>query len=214
MKRFNFLKEYKHLFSPSDREPGLVEVPPFKYLIVTGQGNPEIKKEFQEKMQSIYGLSYTIQMMMRMDKAAPFDFRLAPCSCLWWADDMSAFGFPPRKNEWKWQVMMMQPDRVDTAVVEKAKEEILEKKTPPFIHQVKLVTYEEGPCVQLLHIGPYDRVGSTIGKLHQYLFQNGYTFNGHHHEIYLGDIWANATRPEKARTIIRQPIKKKSPEEE
>jgi hypothetical protein len=208
MKRYNYRKEYKHLFSPSDQEPEIVQVPPFKYLILEGYGSPEKKKDFQEKMQSVYGLSYTLQMLMRMNKAEPFDFRLAPCSCLWWADDMTAFGFPPRKDEWKWRVMMMQPDRVDTAVVEKAKEEILQKKTPPFIQQVELVTYEEGLCAQLLHIGPYDRVGPTIGRLHQYLYQTGHTFNGYHHEIYLGDIWTNTVSPEKARTIIRQPIKK------
>lgn len=208
MKRFNYRKEYKHLFSPSDREPEMVQVPPFKYLILEGQGSPEKKRDFQEKMQSVYGFSYTVQMMMRMDKAAPFDFLLAPCSCLWWADDMSAFGFPPRKDEWKWRVMMMQPERADRAVVERAKGEILKKKNHPFIEQVELVNYEEGPCAQLLHIGPYDRVGSTIGRLHQYIYQTGYAFNGYHHEIYLGDILTNAVSPEKARTIIRQPIKK------
>jgi hypothetical protein len=208
MKRFNYRKEYKHLFSPSEREAEVVQIPPFKYLVIEGQGNPGKKKDFPEKMHTVYGLSYTIQMMMRMDRAAPFDFRLAPCSCLWWADDMSAFGFPPRKDEWKWRVMMMQPDRVDTVAVEKAKEEILEKKPPPFVGQVELETYEEGPCAQILHIGPYDREGPTIARLHRYIYEAGYAFNGYHHEIYLGDIWTNATRPEKARTIIRQPIKK------
>lgn len=208
MKKFNYRKEYKHLFSPSDREAEIVQVPPFKYLSIDGQGNPEREKDFQEKIHTVYGLSYTLQMMMRMDKAAPFDFRLAPCSCLWWADDMSAFGFPPRKDEWKWRVMMMQPDPVDKSIVEKAKAEILVKKNPPLIQQVSLETYEEGCCAQILHIGPYNQEGPTIARLHQYIYEAGYRFNGYHHEIYLGDIWTNAIRPEKARTIIRQPISK------
>ncbi|MCX6579197.1 MAG: GyrI-like domain-containing protein [Candidatus Aminicenantes bacterium] len=206
MEHFNYKKDYKHLFSPSAQEPEIVQVPPLKYIMIDGQGNPEKKIEFREKLQLIYGLSNTIKIMMLMDKEAPYDFILAPYSCLWWADDMMAFAYPPRKDEWKWRIMMMQPEPVDTAILERAKQEFTLETNSPHIHQVRLETYEEDTCAQIMHIGPYDQEGAAIAKVHRFFYERGYALNGYHHEIYLGDPLGN--RPGRSKSIIRQPIKK------
>lgn len=113
-------KELKYLFSPSTNEPGIIKVPSFKYIMIDGEGDPNNNKEFSEKTGLLYGLSYTIKFMLKQDKKEPFDYVVLPLSGLWCADDISAFA-EGRKHEWKWTLMIMQPDRVTKPIYEEAK---------------------------------------------------------------------------------------------
>jgi hypothetical protein len=205
LQKFDFKKEYKNLFSPSAKEAEIIDVPAFKYIMIDGEGDPNTAQEFQDKVQVLYGLSYTIKFMLKKDGKDPFDFAVPPLSGLWCAEDMTAF-VEGRKHEWKWTLMIAMPDRVTDDVFEKGKETLREKKNPVFLDQARLETYEEGLCAQIMHIGPYAEEGPTIAKLHEFFQEKGYTFNGRHHEIYLGD--PRRCKPEKLRTIIRQPIGK------
>jgi hypothetical protein len=204
--KFDFKKEYKSLFSPSAKEPEMIEVPAFKYLIIDGQGDPNTSKDFQDKVQVLYGLSYTIKFMLKQDKTDPFDFTVPPLSGLWCADDITAFA-EGRKHEWKWTLMILMPDRVTREVFAEGKRKLEEKKNPTFLDLAKFEIYEEGLSAQIMYIGPYAEEGPTIAKLHDFFQGKGYTFNGRHHEIYLSD--PRRCKPEKMRTILRQPIKKK-----
>jgi hypothetical protein len=204
--KLDFKKEYKYLFSPSAKEPEMVEVPAFKYIKIDGQGDPNTCKDFQDKIMVLYGLAYTIKFMLKLDKEDPFDFTVPPLSGLWCADDITAFA-QGRKHEWKWTLMVLMPDRVTRDVFQKGKEELKRKKDPVFLDQARFEIYEEGLSAQIMHIGPYAEEGPTITKLHEFFQGRGYTFNGSHHEIYLGD--PRRSKPEKLRTILRQPIKKK-----
>ena len=205
-KKVDFKKDYKALFSPSAKEPEIIEVPAFKYIMIDGEGNPNTSTDFQDKVQVLYGLSYTIKFMLKQDKEHPFDYAVAPLSGLWHADDLFAFA-EERKDEWQWTLMIMQPDPVTAEVFQLAKEKLIQKKNPPFVNEAYLKIFEEGLCAQIMHFGPYDKEGPTIAKLHAFFQEKGYTFNGRHHEIYLGD--PRKSKPEKLKTIIRQPIKKK-----
>jgi hypothetical protein len=144
--------------------------------------------------------------MLKLDKKDPFDFTVPPFSGLWCADDITAFA-EGRKHEWKWTLMILIPDRVTREVFEEAKRKLEEKKNPTFPDRANFEIYEEGLSAQIMHIGPYAEEGPTIAKLHDFFQGKGYTFNGRHHEIYLGD--PRRSKPEKLRTILRQPIKKK-----
>ena len=204
--KLDFKKEYKYLFSPSAKEPEMVEVPAFKYIKIDGQGDPNTSKDFQDKIMVLYGLAYTIKFMLKLDKEDPFDFTVPPLSGLWCADDITAFT-EGRKHEWKWTLMILMPDRVTRDVFQKGKEELKKKKNPVFLDQARFEIYEEGLSAQIMHIGHYAEEGPTIAKLHEFFQGRGYTFNGHHHEVYLSD--PRRCKPEKMRTILRQPIKKK-----
>jgi len=204
--KLDFKKEYKSLFSPSVKEPEIIEVPAFKYIMIDGQGDPNTSKDFQDKIQVLYGLSYTIKFMLKLDKKDPFDFTVPPLSGLWCADDITAFA-EGRKHEWKWTLMILMPDRVTREVFEEGKRKLEEKKNPAFLDRANFEIYEEGLSAQVMHIGPYAEEGPTIAKLHDFFQGKGYTFNGRHHEIYLSD--PRRCKPEKMRTILRQPIKKK-----
>jgi len=203
---FDIKKEYKFLYSPSAKEPQIVEVPGFKYIMIDGKGYPGTSEEFGLKVQVLFSLAYTIKFMMKKDSHASFDFKVAPLSGLWHADDMNAFIDENRKEEWIWTMMVQQPDPVTQTIFDKAIDEVKRKKNLQFIDHASLKVYEEGLCAQILHIGPYNKETPTIEMLHQFIKEKGYTFNGKHHEIYLSDL--NRTQPEKLKTIIRQPVKR------
>jgi hypothetical protein len=204
---FDVKKDYKYLYSSLAKEPEIVEVPDFKHIMIDGKGYPGTSEEFGLKVQVLYGLSYTIKFMMKKDSEAPFDFKVAPLSGLWRAEDMTAFIDDGRKEEWLWTMMVLQPDPITQAVFDKAAGELKRKKNPLYLDHAYLKVYEEGLCAQILHIGPYNLEKPTIEMLHRFIKENGYTFNGGHHELYLSD--PNRTSPEKLKTIIRQPIRKR-----
>lgn len=203
--KFDFKKEFKYMFSPSAGEPEMVEVPELKYLMIDGKGDPNTAKEFEEKVGVLYGLAYTIKFMLKKDPQEPYDFTVPPLSGLWCAEDMTAYT-EMRKDEWEWTLMILMPDRVTGDVFQRAREELREKKNPQFLNNARFEVYAEGKCAQIMHIGPYSEEGPTIEKLHKFFQEQGYTFNGRHHEIYIGD--PRRSKPEKLKTIIRQPIKK------
>ena len=88
---------------------------------------------------------------------------------------------------------------------------ITEKKKENF-SSVEYFTYDEGQCVQCMHIGPYDSEPETVAKMHEYMISEGYELDinetRYHHEIYISDV--RKTVPEKLKTVIRHPIKKKA----
>jgi len=132
------------------------------------------------------------------DQDPPLDRRLA--------DDMDVFTneFMKRKDEWKWTSMIMQPDFIAQEMVDKAIEEVERKKNPPAIAKVRFESYHEGLSAQILYFGSYSDEGPTIERMHNFIKDKGYKLRGKHHEIYLSD--PRRTKPEKLRTIIRQPI--------
>lgn len=204
VKKVDYKKELKELFSASVKKPGVIEVPEMKFIKVDGQGDPNTSKDFQEAVEVLFGLSYTIKFMVKQAEVNPFDYRVLPLQGLWYADDCSVF-LKNEKNKWQWTLMIMQPDRVTDSIYEEAKEKLIKKKNPPAIAKARFETFHEGLSAQIMHVGPFADEAPTIQKLHDFIEEEGYTFNGEHHEIYLSDYRRCA--PEKLRTIIRHPIK-------
>jgi hypothetical protein len=201
--KIDFKKEYKFLFTAAAKEAQKVEVPAFKYLMIDGKGDPNTVPEFAEKIQALYGLAYTMKFMLKQGRPA-VDFVVAPLSGLWCAEDITAFS-EGRKDEFLWTLMILQHDAVTPELLEAAKAKLAAKKPAPFAGEVRLDTLHEGPAVQILHMGPYSAERPAIARLHDFMKENGYTFNGRHHEIYLSD--PRRGRPDKLKTIIRQPVR-------
>jgi hypothetical protein len=110
------------------------------------------------------------------------------------------------KARWKWTLMIAQPDVITAAMVREAKKKVKEKKGSARVDDIRLESWREGKVVQMLHIGPYSEEPVTIAKMHQFAAGNGYRITGKHHEIYLSD--PRRTKPEKLRTLLRQPVEK------
>ncbi len=202
MKKIDFKKELKHLYKPSAKKVEFVEVPEMNFFMIDGKGDPNIAKEFSDAVEALYSLSYTIKFMIKKGKQQ-IDYGVLPLEGLWWVDDMRKFS-SDNKDEWKWTVMIMQPEFITQEIVDEAIEKVKAKKDLPALVKIRFEKFNEGKVAQTLHIGPFSEEGPTIEKLHGFIQENGYKLSGKHHEIYLSDIRRAA--PEKWKTIIRQPI--------
>ena len=201
IKSLDFKKDFKTLYNPSAKEPGLVEVPLFQYLMLDGAGDPNFSAEYHQGIETLFSLSYTLKFSLK--KAGIVDYSVAPLEGLWWVTEGELFSQADKSN-WFWTILIMQPEPVTPEMVAQAAGEVEKKKGLAQVRQVRLDNFEEGLCAQIMHIGPYSAEGPTIAKLDQFILQNGYRKNGKHHEIYLGDPRRSA--PEKLKTIIRQPV--------
>ncbi len=202
MPAMDLKKTHKDLYNPSQKEPSLVKVPDFPYLMVDGMGDPNTSAAFREAIELLYGLSYTLKFQLKKEGK---DYTVMPLEGLFCADDPSAF-MEDRRGEWKWTLMIMQPKEVTKSRLAEAETELAEKRKLSTPLPVRLQTLSEGLSVQIMHIGPYAKEGPTIAGLHRFMTDGGYTFNGMHHEIYLSD--PKRTAQAKMRTVIRQPVKK------
>ena len=202
MEKIDYKKELKQFYQPSAKKVEIVDVPRMAFLMVDGKGDPNTSQGFQEAVEGLFGLSYTLKFMIKKGKEG-IDYAVMPLEGLWWVDDMTQFSVE-RRNDWKWTVMMMQPEFVTHDLIDKAIEQA-QKKKPVDFSKVRFEPFAEGKSAQILHIGPFSEEGPTVEKIHRFIKENGFTLTGKHHEIYLSDIRKSA--PEKWKTIIRQPMK-------
>lgn len=203
LKKIDLKKDLKHLYQPSAAEVELVRVPKFNYLMIDGEGDPNNSRSFQEAVQALYTVAYTLKFMIKKEKGV--DYPVMALDGLWWVEDMSQFNME-NKAAWRWTLMILQPQVVTKALFSKALKQATEKKGLPALAKVRLEPYTEGLSVQIMHIGPYAEEGPTIQKLHCTARERGCELRGKHHEIYLGD--PRKSKPEKLKTVIRQPIRK------
>jgi len=208
-KAFDYKKEYKDLYMPKDK-PVLIEVPPMNFLMVDGSGDPNNNPEFQHATELLYGLSYAIKMSKKKGKQPEgyFDYVVPPLEGLWWIDE-GAFSFEERDN-WKWTLMIRQPEFANEEVVRWAANELARKKPELAIEKARFESLEEGLCVQIMHIGPYSTEPETMKKVEAFLLEHGLkdrlTSGGKHHEIYLSD--PRKSKPESMKTVLRHPVER------
>ena len=198
-------KQFPEFYKPS-RDPHIIDVPEMKFFMVDGTGYPGDNPLYQEAMQLLYGVSFTLKM--KIMKPTGRDYVVPPLEGLWWADDMKVFAedYMKRKDEWKWTSMIRIPDFVSEDQIKKGLQAFKESKKPENFDKLRYQSYTEGTVVQVLHVGPFSEEGPVIEKMHEYAINQGYSLHKKHHEIYLSD--PRRTKPEKLRTVIRQPIKK------
>jgi hypothetical protein len=203
--KLDLKKDLKHLYNPSAKAIAFVDVPPMSFLMIDGTGNPNTAPAYQDAMETLYAVSYTLKFMSKADPG--IDYTVMPPEGLWWADDMAEF-ILGRKDNWQWTMMIMQPDHITAARVQAAVEQVRARKkpTPPALDKLRFETYHEGPAAQIMYFGPFADEGPTIARIHAWIEEKGYTYHGAkaHHEIYLSDM--RRTAPEKLKTVIRQPV--------
>jgi hypothetical protein len=208
---FDFKKEYKEFYMPKTK-PQLVTVPRANYIAVRGQGDPnEEGGAYQQAIGVLYAVAYTIKMSKKGDHRIDgyYDFVVPPLEGFWWQEGEEGVNYAD-KSTFHWISVIRLPDFVtkaefDWAVQEAAKKKKLDCSAAEFL------TIDEGLCVQILHLGPFDDEPATVAVMDGYLEEMGYEndFSGGrlHHEIYLSD--ARKVAPEKWKTVIRHPIRKK-----
>jgi hypothetical protein len=199
-------QQFKHLYQPSAKQFSIVDAPPLNFLMIDGAGNPNTSQAYKDAVEALYGLSYTLKFGMKQGKydKQTYDYPVMALEGLWWMDDMREFSVT-RKDDWKWTMMIMQPDIITPDWVELARADLIKKKNPAAAAKIRFESYHEGPSAQIMYHGPYADEGPTIQRLHTFIHESGHQLRGKHHEIYLSD--PRRTAPEKLKTVIRQPMK-------
>ena len=190
------------LYRPPATEPQIVDVPAMQFLMVDGAGDPNTATEYRRAIEALYGVAYGLKFMLK--KQHRHDFHVSPLEGLWWAPDMKTFG-KGAKGDWRWTAMIMVPDEVSRTDFVQAREELRRKRPSPAVEKLRLERFHEGAAAQVMHIGPYSAEAPTIERLHAFIYERGFSFDGRrqkHHEIYLGD--PRRAKPAKLRTVIRQ----------
>ncbi len=208
---FDFKKEYKEFYMPKSK-PEIVTVPKMNYIAVRGKGNPNVEDgEYKKSIELLYGIAYTIKMSKKGDHKIEgyFDYVVPPLEGFWWQDDVDGIDYGHKEN-FQWISVIRLPDFVTKADFDWAVDEATRKKKMDF-SKVEFLEIEEGLCVQCMHSGSYDDEPASIAAMDKFIADNGYendiSDTRRHHEIYLSD--ARKVAPEKLKTVIRHPIKKK-----
>lgn len=208
-KVFDYKKEYKDLYMPKGG-PALVTVPAMDFIMADGTGDPNNNTGFQQAVELLYGLSFTIKMskMKNKEPQGYFEYVVPPLEGLWWIDE-GGFSFEKRDN-WKWTLMIRQPDFVTPEFFDWACGELKSKKPEMPVGKARFETFEEGLCVQALHMGPYSTEPGTMEKISGFIGENGLKdkvgSGGKHHEIYLSD--PRRCKIEKLKTVLRHPVER------
>lgn len=204
--KLDLKKELKHLYAPTARQVHVVDVPEMSFLMVDGAIGPDAEpassESFQQSMQALYGMSYTLKFMSKLREDNPIDYTVMALEALWWVEGGS-FSLD-HKEDWLWTVMIMQPDHITPGMVEEARRRVADKRPSSEVSRVQFERFHEGLSMQIMHIGPYEEEARTIEKMTLFAAENGYSLRGRHHEIYLGD--PRRTKPENLKTVLRQPI--------
>ena len=207
---FDYKKEYKEFYL-LPQKPQLLEVPPMNYVAVRGHGDPNAQDgEYQATIGMLYAVAFTIKMSYKGTHQIPgyFEYVVPPLEGLWWQEGQSRIDYA-HKETFSWIAMIRLPEFVtkqefDWAVAEAAAKKKLD------LSKVQYFTYDEGLCVQCMHLGPFDTEAETVARMDSFLAEKGYVNDlsetRMHHEIYLSD--ARRVIPEKWKTVIRHPIRR------
>ena len=208
---FDYKKEYKEFYMPGSK-PEIVTVPKMNYIAVRGSGDPNVEGgEYKTAIGMLYAIAFTIKMSKMGEHKIDgyFDYVVPPLEGFWWQDGIQGIDYSHKEN-FRWISVIRLPDFVTKADFDWAIAEATARKKEDF-SKVEFISYDEGICVQCMHIGSYDDEPVTVDLMHKYMEEQGYrldiTTKRYHHEIYLSD--ARKVSPEKLKTVVRHPIAKK-----
>lgn len=208
---FDFKKEYKEFYMPK-RRPEIIDVPPMNYIAVRGNGDPnEENGAYKQAIGVLYAVAYTLKMSYKTDRRIEgfFDYVVPPLEGFWWQDGVKGIDYD-KKDRFNWISVIRLPDFIKKDDFEWAVKTAAEKKKID-CSSAEFITVNEGLCAQIMHIGAFDSESESVELMDKYLEENGYendiSDKRLHHEIYLSD--ARKVIPEKWKTVIRHPIRKK-----
>lgn len=201
--RIDVKRDRPDLYRPGSTDFVEVDVPPTAYLATDGRGDPNTSPAYAAAVAALYTVGYAVKFALRARTGD--DLVVGPLEGLWSSADHTAYR-DRRKGEWDWTMLLPLPDLVTREEVEAAREAAAARKAALPVDAVRWFELVEGRSLQIMHIGSYDDEGPTLARLHEEIMPaRGLTWNGRHHEIYLGD--PRRTAPERLRTVLRQPVR-------
>ncbi len=207
---FDYKKEYKEFYMPKNK-PSIITVPKMNYIAVRGKGNPNNENgEYKNSIGLLYAIAFTIKMSYKGSHKIDgyFEYVVPPLEGFWWQEGSDTIDYA-NKDGFNFISLIRLPDFVTKADFDWAMQEATSKKKSDF-SKVEFLTYDEGVCVQCMHVGSYDDEPKTVALMHEYMKANGYELDvnesRYHHEIYLSD--PRKCDVEKLKTVVRHPIRK------
>jgi hypothetical protein len=213
MKILDLKKELKYLYAPSARNVEIVRVPKLQFAMIDGAiekgEGPSTSPGFQEATNAIYGIAYTLKFMLKKRKTNAIDYPVMALEGLWWIEG-GAFDIA-KKDNWLYSLMILEPAPITRIIFEEGLSEVRRKRGDnPTLAKLRLANFEEGLCMQLMHIGPYSDEPATVERMKAFAADSGYRdcvgTAGKHHEIYLGD--PRKADLAKLKTVLRHPVEK------
>lgn len=183
----------------------VITVPPLRYLMVDGVGDPNTSTEYADALATLYPVAYALKFFSKRELDR--DYVVPPLEALWWSNDYADFTSARDKSRWQWTAMLLVPEWLTAEQVDDARDGVARAGKAPAIERLRFDTLDEGLCVQTLHLGSYDDEAPVLAAMHdEFIPSNGLEMAGIHHEIYLSD--PRRTAPEKLTTILRQPVER------
>ena len=200
--KYEWRKQDKVLYG-AKKTPALVTIPAQNYIMLSGKGDPN-DIDFSNRVGALYSLAYGVKSAY---KAAPLregieDFTVYPLEGIWKAE-----GDRLEKEKLKYTIMIRQPDFVTEDLVKEALEVVKRKKPNPLYKEIQYRTMENGLCVEILHVGPYDNEPVSFEKMDRFANAQGLRrLENSHREIYLSS--ANRVEKSKLKTILRYAVER------
>ena len=211
MKILDLKKQFKNLYQPSAKKIEVVQVPNLQFIMIDGAiekgSEPGKSPTFAEATQALYSLCYTLKFMLKKRKTNAVDYPVMALEGLWWVED--GFFDITVKDNWFYTLMIMKPKVITNELFEEARDGVRKKKgASEMLSKLRLANFEEGLCVQVMHIGPYATEPATMDRMKEFMIENGLRDNvgpnGKHHEIYISD--PRKAAPDKMKTVLRHPV--------
>ncbi len=210
MTKHEWRKSEKHYYLPKTK-PEIVDVPKFNFLTIKGEGSPE-SKLFADAVQALYAASYTIKMgCKKMDNPPPgySDYAVYPLEGIWDINEEAKKRNDGRfdKDELVYKIMLRQADFVDEALVRSMIEIAQRKKKDIDFSNLRFEPIEDGLCIQMLHLGPFENEPESFSVMEKFAEESGYLrLSKRHREIYLSDF--RKVEKNKLKTVLRFKIGK------
>ena len=214
MKTLDLKKQFRYLYQPSAKKIEIVQVPQLQFAMIDGaieKGyGPGNSPGFQQAVEALYGLSYTLKFTLKKRKIDPIDYSVMALEGLLWLTVGDVFDINIKDN-WSYTLMIMQPDVITQEIFEEGQAQVRKKRgDSDALSKLHLGFFEEGLCAQVMHIGPYATEPATMERMQEFMKENGYRdcvgLGGKHHEIYLSD--PRKADPAKLKTVLRHPLEK------
>lgn len=197
------LKKEIAAYSASRGRFEIIDVPPLRYLMIDGQGDPNTSREYADAVSTLFTVAYKLKFASK--RGLDRDYVVMPLEALWWSDDMATFTTARDASRWKWTVLNLVPDWITDEQFDEVRRAVEAGGEASALPKLRLAELAEGRCVQTLHVGSFADEGPVLTEMHsRFIPGEGLRMTGLHHEVYLSDV--RRTAPEKLRTILRQPV--------
>jgi hypothetical protein len=209
--KLDLKKQLKHLYQPSAKECTFVQVPAMQFAMIDGQVEsgvlPGDSPGFTAAVGALYGVSYTLKFMSKQRAEDPIDYGVMALEGLWTTPEGGADY--QTSDQWLYTLMIMQPDHITVEMFAAALNKLRakyakDKLDASVLDRLRLERFEEGPSIQIMHLGPYADEPATLSRMDEFAARNGYVHKGRHHEIYLGD--PRTAKPQNLKTVLRYPV--------